>query len=94
MLTEIAETVGIFEFLAIKVLKISKGEPKRLFILFSFLIIALSAILSNLVATVLVSSLTIVACKNLSCRHRISRLFVDLYPSNNNSWNSNFLCFN
>jgi len=65
MLTEIAETVGIFEFLAIKVLKISKGEPKRLFILFSFLIIALSAILSNLVATVLVSSLTIVACKNL-----------------------------
>jgi Na+/H+ antiporter NhaD/arsenite permease-like protein len=65
MLTEIAETVGIFEFLAIRVLKISKGEPKRLFILFSFLIIALSAILSNLVATVLVSSLTIVACKNL-----------------------------
>jgi len=65
MLTEIAEAVGIFEFLAIRVLKISKGEPKRLFILFSFLIIVLSAILSNLVATVLVSSLTIVACKNL-----------------------------
>jgi len=65
MITEVAEEVGVFEFTAIRVLKISRGEPKRLFLLFSVLMIILSAILSNLVATVLVSSLTIVACKNL-----------------------------
>ncbi|MHA2032558.1 MAG: SLC13 family permease [Candidatus Kariarchaeaceae archaeon] len=65
MITEVAEEVGLFEFTAIKFLKISGGEPKRLFLYFSVLIISLSSILSNLVATVLVSSLTIVACKNL-----------------------------
>jgi Na+/H+ antiporter NhaD/arsenite permease-like protein len=65
MITEVAEEVGVFEFTAIRFLKISRGEPKRLFLLFSVLMILLSAILSNLVATVLVSSLTIVACKNL-----------------------------
>lgn len=65
MITEVAEEVGVFEFTAIRFLKISRGEPKRLFLLFSVLIILLSAILSNLVATVLVSSLTIIACKNL-----------------------------
>lgn len=65
MITEVAEEVGVFEFAAIRFLKISRGEPKRLFLLFSVLMILLSAILSNLVATVLVSSLTIVACKNL-----------------------------
>ncbi len=65
MITVVAEEVGVFEFTAIRFLKISRGEPKRLFLLFSILMILLSAILSNLVATVLVSSLTIVACKNL-----------------------------
>lgn len=65
MITKVAEEVGIFEYTAIRFLKVSKGEPKRLFLLFSVLMILLSAILSNLVATVLVASLTIVACKNL-----------------------------
>ena len=65
MMTEVAEEVGVFEYLAIRFLKVSRGEPKRLFLLFSVLMILLSAILSNLVATVLISSLTIVACKNL-----------------------------
>ena len=65
IITEVAEEVGIFEFTAIKFLKISRGDPKRLFLLFSGLMILLSAILSNLVATVLISSLTIVACRNL-----------------------------
>lgn len=65
IITEVAEEVGLFEFTAIKFLKISRGDPKRIFLLFSGLMILLSAILSNLVATVLVSSLTIVACRNL-----------------------------
>jgi Na+/H+ antiporter NhaD/arsenite permease-like protein len=65
IITEVAEEVGLFEFTAIRFLKISRGDPKRLFLLFSGLMILLSAILSNLVATVLISSLTIVACRNL-----------------------------
>jgi Na+/H+ antiporter NhaD/arsenite permease-like protein len=65
MITEVAQEVGLFEYTAIRFLKISKGEPKRLFLMFSALMILLSAILSNLVATVLISSLTIVSCRNL-----------------------------
>jgi Na+/H+ antiporter NhaD/arsenite permease-like protein len=65
MITKVAEEVGIFEYTAIRFLKVSKGEPRSLFLLFSVLMILLSAILSNLVATVLVASLTVVACKNL-----------------------------
>jgi Na+/H+ antiporter NhaD/arsenite permease-like protein len=60
-----AEEASIFEFTAIKFLKISRGDPIRLFMMFSFLIILLSSILSNLVAMVIVASLTMVACKNL-----------------------------
>jgi Na+/H+ antiporter NhaD/arsenite permease-like protein len=66
IITTAAEESNIFEFAAIKFLKISRGEPVRLFVLFSFLIILLSTILSNLVAMVIVASLTMVACKNLS----------------------------
>jgi Na+/H+ antiporter NhaD/arsenite permease-like protein len=61
----VAEEVGLFEFVAIRFLKASEGEPFRLFLLFSILIVVISAVLSNLVAMVLVSSLTIVACKDL-----------------------------
>jgi Na+/H+ antiporter NhaD/arsenite permease-like protein len=65
IITSAAEEANIFEFAAIKFLKISKGDPLRLFILFSSLIVLLSTILSNLVAMVIVASLTMVACKNL-----------------------------
>lgn len=65
IITSAAEEANIFEFAAIKFLKISKGDPLRLFILLSSLIVLLSTILSNLVAMVIVASLTMVACKNL-----------------------------
>lgn len=65
IISKVAEETGVFEFLSIKFLKASRGEPFRLFLFFSILIVVISSILSNLVAMVLVSSLTIVACKNL-----------------------------
>ena len=65
IITTAAEESNVFEFAAIKFLKISKGDPLRLFMLLSFLIVLLSTILSNLVAMVIVASLTMVACKNL-----------------------------
>ena len=65
IITSAAEEANIFEFAAIRFLKISKGDPLRLFILLSSLIVLLSTILSNLVAMVIVASLTMVACKNL-----------------------------
>lgn len=65
IITVAAEESNIFDFAAIKFLKLSKGEPLKLFVLFSFLIVLLSTILSNLVAMVIVASLTMVACKNL-----------------------------
>lgn len=65
IITTAAEEANIFEFSAIKFLKYSNGNPVKLFFLFSFLIILLSSVLSNLVAIVIVASLTMVACKNL-----------------------------
>jgi Na+/H+ antiporter NhaD/arsenite permease-like protein len=65
IISKVAEEIGIFEFVAIKFLKASEGEPFRLFLFFSILIVVVSTVLSNLVAMVLVSSLTIVACKDL-----------------------------
>lgn len=65
IISRVAEETGVFEFVSIKFLKASRGEPFRLFLFFSLLIIVVSSVLSNLVAMVLVSSLTIVACKNL-----------------------------
>jgi Na+/H+ antiporter NhaD/arsenite permease-like protein len=65
IMSKVAEEVGLFEFVAIRFLKASEGEPYRLFLFFSILIVVISALLNNLVAMVLVSSLTIVACKDL-----------------------------
>jgi Na+/H+ antiporter NhaD/arsenite permease-like protein len=65
IITAAAEESHIFEFAALRFLKFSKGDPLRLFVLFSLLIVLLSTILSNLVAMVIVASLTIVACKKL-----------------------------
>jgi Na+/H+ antiporter NhaD/arsenite permease-like protein len=65
IISRVAEETGVFEFVSIKFLKASRGEPFRLFLFFSLLIVVVSGVLSNLVAMVLVSSLTVVACKNL-----------------------------
>ena len=58
IITGAAESVGMFQFLAIKIMKASKGEPSRLLLYLSLLTVLLSSIISNIVAIMIVGSLT------------------------------------
>ena len=66
ILTGAGESVGIFKFLAIKVTKASKGEPLRLLLALSFLTVLLSSIISNIVAIMIMGSLTMRITKELA----------------------------
>jgi Na+/H+ antiporter NhaD/arsenite permease-like protein len=65
IMTGAGESIGMFHFLAIKVMKASKGDPTRLLIYLSLLTVLLSAILSNIVAIMIMGSLTMKIAKNL-----------------------------
>ena len=55
----------MFHFLAIKILKASKGDPRNLLIYFGALTLILSALVNNISAMMIVGSLTIIACERL-----------------------------
>ncbi len=65
IMTGAAESVGMFHFLAIKVMKASKGEPSRLLLYLSLLTVLLSSILSNIVAIMIMVSLTMMIARDL-----------------------------
>jgi len=65
ILTGAGETVGIFKFLAIKVTKASSGKPSILLITLALLTVFLSSIISNIVAIMIMGSLTMRITKDL-----------------------------
>jgi len=65
IMTGAAESVGMFHFLAIKVMKASRGEPSRLLLYLSLLTVLLSSILSNIVAIMIMGSLTMRIARDL-----------------------------
>ncbi len=65
IMTGAAESVGMFHFLAIKVMKASRGEPSRLLLYLSLLTVLLSSILSNIVAIMIMVSLTMMIARDL-----------------------------
>ena len=56
---------GLFTWVSVKILKVSRGDPFRLLICFAGLTVVFSAFLNNVTAMIIVGSLTIVACKKL-----------------------------
>lgn len=62
---EIASRSGIFTWVSIKLLKMSKGDPFKLLVYFSILTVVFSAFLDNITAMIIIGSLTVVACKKL-----------------------------
>lgn len=62
---EIAARSGIFTWISVKILKLSKGDPFKLLILFAILTAVFSAFLDNITAMIIVGSLTVVACRKL-----------------------------
>ena len=62
---ELISRSGLFTWISVKILKVSRGDPFRLLICFSGLTVVFSAFLNNVTAMIIVGSLTIVACKKL-----------------------------
>jgi Na+/H+ antiporter NhaD/arsenite permease-like protein len=65
---EIASRSGIFTWSAIKLTKVSKGDPYRLLVLYSVLTVLFSAFLNNVTAMIIVGSLTVVSCQRLELK--------------------------
>lgn len=61
----ITKRTGVFEFLAIKTVKIARGEPIMILILLSLITGVLSALLDNVTTILLVLPLTFNVCKDL-----------------------------
>ena len=65
---EIASRSGIFTWSALKLTKMSKGDPYRLLVLYSVLTVLFSAFLNNVTAMIIVGSLTVVSCQRLELK--------------------------
>lgn len=65
ILVDVSQEAGVFHFLSVKILKMSKGDPKRLLRYFGVLTLVLSALVNNISAMMIVGSLTIIACERL-----------------------------
>lgn len=65
---EIASRSGIFTWSALKLTKMSKGDPYRLLVLYAVLTVLFSAFLNNVTAMIIVGSLTVVSCQRLELK--------------------------
>jgi Na+/H+ antiporter NhaD/arsenite permease-like protein len=65
VLVEVSQESGVFHFISVKILKMSKGDPKKLLRYFGGLTIVLSALVNNISAMMIVGSLTLIACERL-----------------------------
>lgn len=65
IMVEISTKSGLFHFISIKVLKLSKGDPTHLLIYFGILTVVLSGVLNNIACMLIVGSLTFIACERL-----------------------------
>ncbi len=65
LLVEATSETGIFDWLIIRILKVSQGKPFPLFVLTFMITLALSTMLANVTAMILVSSMILIVCKGL-----------------------------
>jgi Na+/H+ antiporter NhaD/arsenite permease-like protein len=65
LMVAVASEVGIFQFISIKLLKFTKGDPKKMYWALGILTYFLSAIVNTISAILIVGALTIVATKEL-----------------------------
>ncbi len=62
---DVTSKSGIFSWLAIKLTKMTKGDPFRLLIYYSIMTVVFSALLNNVTAMLIIGSLTVVSLTNL-----------------------------
>ncbi len=65
LMVVVGSEVGLFQFISIKLLKFTKGDPLRLYIILGFLTLLLSAVVNTIPAILVVGALTLVACNEL-----------------------------
>jgi Na+/H+ antiporter NhaD/arsenite permease-like protein len=65
-IVSISNEAGLFQFLAIKLIKLSKGKPIRLMIILCLLCVFISAILNNILAVIILIPLTITVSRILN----------------------------
>ena len=62
----VASEVGIFQFISVKLLKITQGDPNKIFWSFGILTFVFSAFVNTIPAILIVGALTVVVCKELN----------------------------
>ena len=65
---EVTAKSGLYNFIALKITRASKGDPNRLLWLYGIMTVVFSAVLNNVTAMVIVGSLTVVSLEKLGRR--------------------------
>ncbi|RMG26955.1 MAG: hypothetical protein D6732_20760 [Methanobacteriota archaeon] len=70
LMVVVASEVGLFQFISIKLLKATKGDPRYLYFSLGTLTLLLSSLVNTIPAILVVGALTIVACSELNYNPR------------------------
>ncbi|WP_165776129.1 ArsB/NhaD family transporter [Clostridium combesii] len=81
IIVNITKRTGIFEYIAIKAAKFSKGNPIKILILFSVITAVLSGVLDNVTTVLLIVPVTLVITKTLEI-DPIPFLMCEIFASN------------
>ncbi|MHA1557069.1 MAG: SLC13 family permease, partial [Candidatus Heimdallarchaeota archaeon] len=78
IIVAITKGAGFFDFISLSIVKLTKGDPKKLIIALGALTFFVSMFFDNLSAIILLGSLTVVICKQLEINPRPFVLFVGI----------------
>ena len=71
LFVDVTSKSGIFTWIAVKLTKLSRGDPRRLLWFYGALTVAFSAFLNNVTAMIIVGSLTAVSLKRLKLQGKL-----------------------
>jgi Na+/H+ antiporter NhaD/arsenite permease-like protein len=68
VVAEVMQGAGVFQFLAVYFIQLTRGNPKKLFVIFCLLTAALSSVLLNTVVILIMGYLVILTCQTLEIK--------------------------
>ncbi len=71
LFVDVTSRSGLFSWIAIRVTKLSRGDPLRLLCFYGVMTVLFSAVLNNVTAMIIVGSLTVVSLEKLERRHQL-----------------------
>ncbi len=78
IIVALTKGAGFFDFISLSIVKLTKGDPRRLMVSLGALTFFVSMFFDNLSAIILLGSLTVVICKQLELRIQPFVLFVGI----------------